>query len=169
MPSGRTHLRIELFLFPVALLAFWYWAFPLLEPRYQWQAFSLFGGAYLLSSLLLSPDLDLRHNSARNNWGVLGFVWIPYTKIFKHRGVSHSLIFGMLTRLAYLSLIGAVIVLAVWAAIQYILRRELAIPQWQLDAYGYYWLAIFIGGLWGPNVIHILVDRVHSTFRRRKA
>ena len=169
MPSGRTHLRIELFLFPVALLAFWYWAFPWLDPRYQWQAFSLFGGAYLMSSLLFSPDLDLRHNSARNNWGVLGFVWIPYTKIFKHRGLSHSLIFGVLTRLAYLSVFGALIGISIWVGLSYLFRRELAIPQWQMDAYGYRWLIIFISGLWVPNVIHILVDRVHSAFRRRKA
>ena len=167
MPSGKTHLRIELFLLPLVLLAFCYWVFPLLEPRYQWQAFSLFGGAYLVSSLLLSPDLDLRHNSARNNWGVLGFVWIPYTKIFKHRGLSHSLILGTLTRLAYLLAVGAVIALAVWVALRYFFRREFTIPELPVDAYGYFWVAIFIGGLWLPNVIHILVDRVHSAVKRR--
>jgi uncharacterized metal-binding protein len=119
MPSGKTHLRIELFLLPLCV------ALLFAAQHYQliaisWEETAIFAGAYLFSSLMLSPDLDLRHNRSRRRWGPLGFLWLPYTKIFKHRGVSHSLIFGTLTRLGYLGLIALLIALGlsyfnVWA------------------------------------------------------
>jgi uncharacterized metal-binding protein len=119
MPSGKTHLRIELFVLPLCV------ALLFAAQHYQliavsWEEMAIFAGAYLFSSLMLSPDLDLRHNRSRRRWGPLGFLWIPYTKIFKHRGVSHSLIFGTLTRLGYLGLIALLIALGlsyfnVWA------------------------------------------------------
>jgi uncharacterized metal-binding protein len=167
MPSGKAHLRIELVLLPIALAAFGHWISPLLGERYRWHGIVLFGLAYLFSSLLLSPDLDLRHNRTRNRWGVLGFVWIPYTWVFKHRGLSHSLILGPLTRLAYLGLVGTVAALSFWVVERFLVSADWKFPQIDIDAYTYYWLAILIGGLWIPNMIHILVDRVHSALRRR--
>jgi uncharacterized metal-binding protein len=170
MPAGRTHLKIELFLLPLLLGAFWYWMGPYLGPQYQWHGLLLFGLAYLFSSLMFSPDLDLRHNSSRSNWGVLGFVWIPYTKIFKHRGMSHSLVLGTFTRLAYLGLVVTTVVFAVWAIERYLLGAEFYLPQIQkiqIDLFVYYWLGILVFGLWLPNAIHIITDHVHSAWKRR--
>jgi uncharacterized metal-binding protein len=154
MPSGKTHLRIELFLLPCALLAFWYW----IDPRRE--SLLVFGGAYLFSALMLSPDLDLRYNRARSHWGVLGFLWIPYTWLFKHRGLSHSLIVGTLTRLLYLGFLS----LVAWALLLW-WGVELALPTWQMQA-DYYLLALLAGGLWLPNIVHVLVDRAHRAGRR---
>ncbi len=161
MPSGKTHLRIELFLLPIWVVLIF------VAQHYQlialsWREMVIFAGAYLFSSLLLSPDLDLRQNQSRRRWGVLGFLWIPYTKIFKHRGVSHSLLLGTLTRLGYLGLIALLIALGlsyfnVWAIPLDALRT------FPLDLK---LLGILIAGLWLPNIIHTLTDHVHSFLRR---
>jgi uncharacterized metal-binding protein len=161
MPSGKTHLRIELFVLPLCV------ALLFAAQHYQliavsWEETAIFAGAYLFSSLMLSPDLDLRHNRSRRRWGPLGFLWIPYTKIFKHRGVSHSLIFGTLTRLGYLGLLALLIALGlsyfnVWA-IPFDALRTFSID---LKLF-----SLLIAGLWLPNIIHTLTDHVHSVLRR---
>jgi uncharacterized metal-binding protein len=57
MPSGKTHLRIELFVLPLCV------ALLFAAQHYQliavsWEEMAIFAGAYLFSSLMLSPDLD---------------------------------------------------------------------------------------------------------------
>ncbi len=66
-----------------------------------------FCGAFAAGTYLLSPDLDLaeQHVSTKNNWGPLGFLWVPYGWVFSHRGMSHSWLLGPLTRLIYLALL----------------------------------------------------------------
>ena len=61
---------------------------------------------FLIATFLLSPDLDLRNSTPTRNWGVFKFVWFGYSKVFRHRGQSHSFIFSRMTKLAYLVLIG---------------------------------------------------------------
>lgn len=160
MPSGKTHLRIELLLLPVWI------AVGLVAERYKiiafgWEGIAIFAGAYLFSSLLLSPDLDLRHNRSRRRWGPLGFIWIPYTKIFKHRGVSHSVLLGTLTRLGYLGILGLLIAFVlsyynIWA----VSLDSLTAAPLDLKL-----VAILIAGLWVPNIIHAITDRIHSALR----
>lgn len=158
MPAGKTHLRIELFLLPL-----WGALFSLfIDP--SWQAGAVFTGAYLFSSLLLSPDLDLRYNRSRRHWGVFGCIWVPYTKIFKHRGISHSVLLGTLTRLGYLGLLALLIAFAfgslgVWTISPDSLTTSPIDPRF---------VAILCAGLWLPNIIHILTDRIYSARARRR-
>lgn len=155
MPSGKTHLRIELLLLPVWVALFY------LFIDTSWHTGALFAGTYLFSSLLLSPDLDLRHNRSRRRWGFLGFIWIPYTKIFKHRGVSHSLLFGTLTRLGYLAILALLITFGL-SFFRMISFDPLTAVPLDLKLVG-----ILVAGLWLPNIIHVLVDRGYSALRRR--
>lgn len=152
---------------PLVLGVFWYWVNPRLGIQYQWHGMLLFGLSYLFSSLMFSPDLDLRHNRSRNNWGILGCVWLPYTKIFKHRGLSHSLLFGTVTRLFYLCIMVAFAVLGAWAIQRYLLLTDWQVPSFQVDHFSYYWIGILFVGLWLPNAIHIITDYVHSAWKRR--
>ncbi len=55
----------------------------------------------ILGTLLLSPDNDTFSHPIKN-WGLLRFFWLPYRKIFTHRGFSHSFPVGSITRIAYL-------------------------------------------------------------------
>lgn len=156
MPSGKTHLRIELVLLPL-FLALLYYSFDV-----SWAEGALFTGAYLFSSLLLSPDLDLRHNRSRRRWGILGFIWIPYTKAFKHRGLSHSLLFGTLTRLGYL---GGLAVLVAWGLSFLNIFTITAATPAQLDLH---LVGILIAGFWLPNIVHTLTDHIHSALPRKR-
>jgi len=150
MPAGAHHLRLELFLLPVFLVGLYF-----MGPG--WPGLLTFAVAYLFSSLLLSPDLDLRSNSARRRWGVLGVIWVPYTKVFKHRGLSHNLLLGPLTRIGYLFLLGATVV---YALNYFGLRANIRI---HLDREV---LAMIGIGLYLPNVLHILYDHFDSKCKR---
>ncbi len=158
MPAGRTHLRIELLTLPLWAILFY------LFIDAAWWSVAIFVGAYLFSSLLLSPDLDLRHNAARRRWGLLGFVWLPYTKIFKHRGVSHSLLLGTLTRLGYLALLAVIIALG----LSYFNLWTLPVAQISWTKLDLWLVGILLGGLWFPNILHAVVDRLDSLLPRRR-
>jgi uncharacterized metal-binding protein len=62
----------------------------------------LSGVSFAAATFFLSPDLDLKHSSPTRNWGLLRWAWRPYQLLFKHRGLSHSLLFSSLTRVGYL-------------------------------------------------------------------
>ena len=52
----------------------------------------------------MNPDLDLIHQIKL--FSLRGLLTLPfrfYSKIFKHRGLSHSIIFGTATRILWLS------------------------------------------------------------------
>lgn len=149
MPSGKTHTAFELILGPGFLAGF----YVLFEP--SWGEVSLFAGTYLLSSLFLSPDLDLHKNRARRRWGPLGFIWAPYSKIFKHRGVSHNLLLGPLTRLIYLGIVFGVVLVG----LSYV---GLALPQGFQITIEPRILAVLGAGLYLPNVLHVLLDKLVS-------
>lgn len=146
MPSGRRHLQLELFLLPPALIG-------LRLLGQDWPGLLAFGVAYLFSSLWLSPDLDLRSNDARRRWRPLGFIWIPYTKVFKHRGLSHNLLLGPLTRVGYLFLLGFIVVFLLNC---FGLRANLH-PRVNKEIWGMSALGLYL-----PNTIHILYDRLDS-------
>lgn len=153
MPSGERHLRLELFLLPLFLAGLYLW-------ELDWPGLVSFAGAYLFSSLMLSPDLDLRSNHARRRWGILGLIWIPYPKIFRHRGLSHNPLLGPLTRVGYLFLLGFIIVLG----LNYF---SLAAP---MRIYLHKELVAMIGiGLYLPNILHILYDRFDSGALKRRS
>lgn len=122
----------------------------------------VFAGSYLFSSLLLSPDLDLHKNAARRRWGPLGFLWAPYSKMFKHRGLSHSLVLGPLTRLLYLGLVLAGVI----AGLSYL--WGLTLPEEAISFWENRRLLLALGvGLYLPNVLHVLLDRGVSALHPR--
>ncbi len=60
---------------------------------------------YLFGTFFLSPDLDLPQSVPSRRWKLLSFLWHPYRKVFKHRGLSHFPFLGTLSRLLYLLLL----------------------------------------------------------------
>ena len=157
MPSGKTHLRIELALLGVAMGG----GIALLRiGRIGQHEILAFAGAYVLSMVLLSPDLDLTRSHAYRRWGWLRWLWLPYAAIFKHRQLSHHVLWGPMSRIVYLLLWGLV------AGFVYMVltRRALVLPDVPPSL-----LASVIVGLYVPNLAHILSDRVHTAWRRRRA
>ena len=112
MPSGRVHNIINTSSYGAIAAA------ALFGIQQDWlvitsaQALS-FTLAYAAGTFLLSPDLDLAEGQvdSKRRWGWLGFVWVPYGRMFSHRGLSHTWLLGPLTRLVYVG----VMLLSVWA------------------------------------------------------
>ncbi len=98
MPSGETHLKINwIILILINILIVFFHS--LIEIR----EFALFNIIYILTSYLVSPDLDL-DSSVYRRWSIFRWVWYPYREIMKHRGLSHSIVFGPLSIILNLAL-----------------------------------------------------------------
>ncbi|MFK7604195.1 metal-binding protein [Deinococcus sp. SM5_A1] len=111
MPSGRVHNLINIAAYSVLSAVALTLSRQDLLTITPVQALN-FTVAFAAGTFLLSPDLDLAdgHVDSKRYWGWLGFVWVPYGKLFRHRGLSHSWVIGPLTRLAYLALLITLIV-----------------------------------------------------------
>ncbi len=171
MASGRTHETINLVVLGSLAAAY---AFGLaqglnaeLEALAPPRTRLTFAVAYLAGTFLVTPDLDLaeRRVRAKNNWGLLGLLWVPYGALFKHRGWSHSWFVGPLTRLLYLVVLVlalAYLVTLVGSLLGLSLRLEAPlVAGWREPALGalagYYlsqWLHLIADGIWpdhGPR------------------
>ena len=65
------------------------------------QELSIATSGFFIGTFLLSPDLDLNHSKVNRNWGIFRFIWFPYALAFKHRGLSHHVIYGTFSRILY--------------------------------------------------------------------
>jgi uncharacterized metal-binding protein len=115
--------------------------------------------AYLFSSALLSPDLDLAHSHATRRWGPLRVLWLPYAWAFRHRRTSHRPILGPLSRIGYLGLWVVAVTLVVAG-----IRGEGMRLAWP----GMRAVAAIVGGLYLPNLLHIGLDRLDAVRRGRR-
>lgn len=142
MPAGKVHLAVELGTLPL-------WVAGGVALGVERSILTAFVASYLGASLLLSPDLDLWGAAPSRRWGPLRVLWVPYAFLFRHRGISHSLFLGPLTRLAYL---GAWVALG-WAALHFTAgvpgpRR----PPWELAP-------PILAGVYLPHLLHVGLDR----------
>lgn len=148
MAKYRTHISFNLLIgYPLGAFLFLYYyssSHPL---------FALFSGSFLLSTLILNPDLDIANSvklfSVR---GILTLPFRPYSYFFSHRGVSHIPILGTATRLFYLALLGFCVYLIAFGALP---SREMlaslyarfSIPLW-----------VVVVGFVYADLCHILLD-----------
>ncbi len=154
MPSGKTHLKIE-WMFLVL------WAAGVVTLVLQGYATQLqallFVAAYVFSMLFLSPDLDLSDSRAYDRWGVLRWLWLPYAWAFRHRQTSHHLLWGPVSRVAYIG------VLALGGTLVYLAITGDPGPRLHVSA-GI--LMPICVGVYLPNVEHILADRIATSAKR---
>lgn len=99
MSNYKTHVKFNLFLaLPVSVAGIYY----LYSPP---NAFLLtFVTAFCYGTCFMNPDLDLIHQIKL--FSLRGLLTLPfrfYSKIFKHRGLSHSILFGTASRILWLS------------------------------------------------------------------
>ena len=159
MPSGRTHRRIDLIALGILLILATWFRSPLTRQFGQDRAFEyclIFVGAYLFSTFLLSPDLDLGRSDPTYNWGIFRLIWLPYSSLFKHRGLSHNPFLGPLTQILYLLAVLYVVLALVNALFEMGWKMSLA----RLSPFDWALGASALGGLWIPNLWHILADRL---------
>lgn len=160
MPSGLAHRRIS----AVVLVLVLYLTFTFYDSLILWlgpdptfEYLLLFCLAFFCGTVLLSPDLDLIDSDPAKSWGIARFIWRPYARLFKHRGVSHMPVVGTLTRIVYLSLI-----LYVLAMVGESLGLTLPISMHELHHFWAPETACVLAGLVGADVIHLGADRFFS-------
>lgn len=152
MPSGHVHTIINF----SALAAAWIGVTALRLPLPDAALTATFIGTYVIGTLLITPDLDLGEQrvAARNNWGALGWIWIPYGVMSRHRGLNHTYLIGPALRLAYLLLIAAALhalIGSVWPAA----------AAWRLPALDGPVLLAAAAGYWISQALHLMADGIH--------
>jgi len=149
MPSGKVHLALEMTTLPGFVLA---GAYLKASP----EQLTVFALSYTAASLFLSPDLDLARSDPASRWGLLRYLWWPYAVVFHHRGLSHSLLLGPITRLLYLGLLVASVLLPLH------FLAGVPLPSRFPVRFVYPTLA----GVYLPHLLHVLADRLASRFSR---
>ncbi|HEV3269026.1 MAG TPA: DUF2227 family putative metal-binding protein [Candidatus Rhabdochlamydia sp.] len=99
MANYKIHTGFNLFLMLPILIGLGYY---FLQPSEK--ALIIFTATFIYATLFMSPDLDLVHKIKL--FSLRGLLTLPfrgYSKIFKHRGISHSLLLGSFTRIIWLS------------------------------------------------------------------
>jgi len=149
MAMYKGHTRFNLFIaLPIFLGAIYYF----LNPHRDLMI--TFAAVFSYSTLFMSPDLDLANKiklfSLR---GVLTFPFRSYAKFFSHRGLSHHVLLGSLTRILWLAGWGALIFLALY--------KGLPTKATFLKFYFHYkpFILYSLGGVCLADWCHLLLDR----------
>lgn len=130
-----------------------------------------FSIGYGFGTTILTPDIDLGPNRFA---GVSKLFLYPYSLIFKHRGISHSLFFGTLSRIVYGFFIGVLLLtlgsLLIDRNMELTLDLSVLVKELFLD-YNYQiwwhkWLAWLYLGLFWSDFSHILLDTVTTKISR---
>lgn len=122
-----------------------------------------------LSSLVLSPDMDLFASKSMDDWGILRIFWWPYARLVKHRDRLHTPLLGTLVRWLYLI---AVLSIAI-VPIALILRRVGFRMTFQGDAEDIVWyLGYLLDAFVGANLadaMHFVLDMSTTGLKRNFA
>jgi uncharacterized metal-binding protein len=118
-----------------------------------------------ISSLILSPDMDLFTSKSMDDWGILRIFWWPYSKIVKHRDRLHVPLLGTLVRWLYTLVIIAIAIVP-WAIL---LRRIGFKMTFQGDFEDITWyLGYVLDAFVGANLadaMHFVLDMVTTGFK----
>ena len=129
-----------------------------------------FSLGWLLATFIFSPDADIM---PKKRTKVLRFVLYPYSIFFKHRGLSHSLLFGTLTRVFYvLSMLAlGIFVLNKMGYIEFgpqgyfsYLVHFMLNYNYQEDVYKI--VTWFYLGMFGADLLHLFLDKMSSIWGR---
>ncbi len=131
-------------------------------------------GAYLVSGLLFSPDLDTR-STAYRRWRWIRWLWLPYQRMVPHRSwVSHHMLFGPVLRILYLTGISAVVTLAGFGVLNMLvpvdpsgLLLSIARTAWQwIGSHPFTTAYAMLGFILGGTT-HTLADLLFTAIKRR--
>ena len=163
MSSGKNHDRLNLLIGMILVGT-------LIGFTLNWALAFFFLAGWLFSTLFFSPDIDI---VPKKRTGFLQFILYPYSILFKHRGLSHHLVFGTLTRLVY-----GIILFGILVFIFY----KMGYLSISLSHYGkflyefiknfdysqsiYKYLVWFFSGMFLSDLCHIFVDKFTSMVRR---
>ena len=116
----------------------------------------------LISTIVLSPDMDLFTSKSIEEWGVLKYAWWPYSKLVKHRDRLHTPLLGTSVRWLYVMAIFSIALTVAALVLRQIgIKISLAYTGDTADAFWYlgYLLDVFIGGNIA-DALHFSLDMV---------
>lgn len=127
---------------------------------------------FLISTLVISPDLDIGPKK-RTKW--LQIFLYPYSIFFQHRGYSHSILFGTLTRIIYGLIVFLLIVFSL-KRMDYIDYGEEAflsslwhfLREFDYSLIPYKFLSWTFFGMFLADILHIILDKISSKWGRFK-
>jgi len=91
MSKGKSHDRFNLIIGAILTGL-------LLGLERSWPVVLVFVIGWLIATFIFSPDTDI---APKKRTTILRLFLYPYSVFFKHRGISHSILFGTLTRVMY--------------------------------------------------------------------
>jgi len=113
MAMYKQHAQFNLFIaLPILMGAMYYFLHPARDLMFT------FAGTFAYSTLFMNPDMDLANQiRLMSIRGILSIPFRSYSKVFSHRGLSHNLILGSFTRIAWLLAWGALAFLIVYKSL----------------------------------------------------
>jgi uncharacterized metal-binding protein len=165
MSVGKVHETINnFFFFPIICLL----AFVL---KIKMDLIFSFSFGWLFATFIFSPDMDLR---PKKSLGPFRFIFWPYSLLFRHRGLSHSLLFGTFTRLIYMAILMILfqgLYLAVLGKLQ-----ALHLGSWKdalfyfnytfLPSKEFYLVAFAFFGMAAADLCHYFMDFLYSMMQK---
>lgn len=146
MAQYKTHTRFNL------LLALPLIVFVLYKCHLKFEEMLTFSICFSYSTLFLNPDMDISYKFKL--FSLKGFLTFPfriYSAIFTHRGISHNLFLGSITRILFLALFIATI----------LFFMNLSLPQDFLLRFWNNYKHLFLFGFLGiflADLCHLLLD-----------
>ncbi len=153
MSNFKTHTRINLILALPLLLGGAYYFF---SPKPI--ELVTFGCCFIYGTLFMSPDVDLA--SQIKLFSIRGLFTLPfrsYALFFRHRGLSHSLIFGTLTRVIWLGLHALL-----FAYLVYQIQPDKQ-TFWKFIQYYKAYIIFGVSGLFLADTAHLAVDHLRGS------
>ncbi|WP_457624392.1 metal-binding protein [Persephonella sp.] len=164
MAAGRTHDLVNLAVLPVAVYY--------LQP----ENFAGFVAGYLAGTFFLSPDNDIYHSKPNRRWKYLRIIWLPYTKLFSHRGISHIPVVGSITKIIYLLTVFTALGVLL-AGVIYLYDKQLfeklvngyingLTTETVIGILKHPYTVSFAVGLILSEIVHVATDMVYSTAKK---
>lgn len=165
MALGKTHDKVNLFFGSI-------FAGLLIGIEQSWPVVLSMVCGWLLATLVFSPDTDLMPKKRAR---FLRFFLYPYSLLFRHRGISHSLFLGTLTRIVY--------GIATFGMLVFILNKMgyiklsadnffkglwIYFRNYDYSIESYKMVSWFFGGMFIADFCHVMLDKISDMFTRFK-
>jgi uncharacterized metal-binding protein len=153
MALGNTHRKLNFIIaWPIGLFILFYTLSP------HWYYYLIYTLAFGVNTLILNPDLDLAHKVSLKTWrGFLHLPFYPYGYFFSHRGISHSLTLGTLSRALYIIFLCILVILLTFGV------GEIENFFLFLIKHGRVWVLI-LATFYYADLFHLFVDKISDRF-----
>lgn len=149
MPNYKTHVKINCLIFLPGWCLLLYFLF-----ESSWGSLATISASFTYATFFMNPDLDLQHSFKLSSLrGLLSLPFLGYSRVFKHRGISHHPILGTLTRILWITGF-TIVILGFYKPFLHSLADAVDLVTTHQDLF----LNAFFGILLA-DVSHILVDR----------